>query len=155
MVTRISQPLTAVASRVMEEIRSMMGNMTLDEIQSRRGELTRCVTSNLSPMMVQDWGIALRQVTISDVILPEEIAQAMSRTAIARQDAEAKIVSSHADIAVAQNMKQAAEVYSDNPVSLRLRELATWTAMKNATFVVTSGHPRDLVAANLAPRAIA
>lgn len=68
--------------------------------------------------------------------------KAMSITADATRQADAKIINARADIETAKQYNEAAKIYAENPMTVRLREFQLWNSVSknpgSTLFVVPS-----------------
>ena len=88
------------------------------------------------------WGIKVQSVEIRDVKIPAELEDAMSRTAQADREREARVILAESERRVADQMQQAAIVYQDNRIALQLRTMnMTYESIKErgALMVIPSG----------------
>ena len=70
-----------------------------------------------------EWGITVQSVEIRDVRIPAELEDAMSRKAQADREKEARVILAEAELAVAEEMENAARVYVENPLALQIRAM--------------------------------
>ena len=88
------------------------------------------------------WGIKVQSVEIRDVRIPSELEDAMSRTAQADREREARVILAESELRVAEQMRQAAEIYERSKVALQLRTMhMTYESIKErgALMVIPSG----------------
>ena len=88
------------------------------------------------------WGIKVQSVEIRDVKIPAELEDAMSRTAQADREREARVILAESEQRVAEQMKQAAAIYEQSKVALQLRTMSmTYESIKErgALMVIPSG----------------
>ncbi|MGD8374540.1 MAG: slipin family protein [Acidobacteriota bacterium] len=130
-------------------LRSVLGQVDLDDLLSQRERLNSELQSILD-RHTDPWGIKVSAVEVKHVDLPPDMQRAMARQAEAEREKRAKIIHAEGELAAAQNIRDAAELFGDNPVSLQLRYLQTLvetSAEKNSTIVFPL--PIDLVQAFL------
>ncbi|WBO58928.1 hypothetical protein GT370_17810 [Acidocella sp. MX-AZ03] len=60
---------------------------------------------------------------IRDVKIPRELNDAMSRNAQAEKEKQARVTLASAEIAIAQQIVDAAQIYQENPVALQIRQM--------------------------------
>jgi regulator of protease activity HflC (stomatin/prohibitin superfamily) len=75
-VYRIRDVDAAIATTVAGIVRSEIGKMELDQVQSNRNELTAHIRAHVREM-VEDWGIEVTRAEILDVALDDATRQAM------------------------------------------------------------------------------
>jgi regulator of protease activity HflC (stomatin/prohibitin superfamily) len=103
-------------------LRDIIGKTELASLLSGRElldkELQKVIDSRSEP-----WGITVQSVEIRDVIIPEQLQDAMSRQAQAERERQARVILGDAENQIASKFAQAAEQYKDNPVALHLRAM--------------------------------
>ncbi|MCF8358304.1 MAG: slipin family protein [Prolixibacteraceae bacterium] len=67
------------------------------------------------------WGITCQNVGIKDIIIPQALADAMSKEAQAERERRARVILGTAETEIAEKFAKASEQYKDNPVALHLR----------------------------------
>ena len=67
------------------------------------------------------WGITCQSVGIKDIIIPETLADAMSKQAQAERERQARIILGTAETEISEKFALASKNYADNPVALQLR----------------------------------
>ncbi len=122
-------------------LRDIIGKADLVRMISDRenldAELQRVIDAKTS-----EWGITVQSVEIRDVRIPPGLEDAMSRKAQADREKEARVILAESELLIAEQMRQASEVYSKNPVAMRLRAMnMTYESIKErgALMVVPSG----------------
>ena len=75
--------------------------------------------------MTSPWGVKVTAVTIKDVELPETLRRAMAKQAEAERWRRARVLEAEGERQAAKIMAEAAMIYEQHPVALRLRELQT------------------------------
>ena len=122
-------------------LRDVIGKADLVRMISDRenldAELQRVIDAKTS-----EWGITVQSVEIRDVRIPPGLEDAMSRKAQADREKEARVILAESELLIAEQMRQASEVYSHNPVAMHLRAMnMTYESIKErgALMVVPSG----------------
>ncbi|MCE1198505.1 MAG: slipin family protein [Marinilabiliales bacterium] len=67
------------------------------------------------------WGITCQTVGIKDIVIPQGLADAMSKEAQAERERRARVILGTAETEIAEKFAKASEQYRDNPVALHLR----------------------------------
>ena len=67
------------------------------------------------------WGITCQNVGIKDIVIPETLADAMSKQAQAERERQARIILGTAETEIAEKFAEASKQNQDNPVALQLR----------------------------------
>ncbi|HVJ55062.1 MAG TPA: slipin family protein [Aliidongia sp.] len=103
-------------------LREMIGSNDLTTLLSDRKtadiELQRVIGTKTA-----EWGIDVTSVEIKDIAIPAGLQDAMSRQAQAEREKQARVTLASAEIAVAEQMVQAADLYEAHPAAMRLRQM--------------------------------
>jgi hypothetical protein len=67
------------------------------------------------------WGITCQNVGIKDIVIPQLLADAMSKEAQAERERRARVILGTAEVEIAEKFAVASEQYINNPVALHLR----------------------------------
>src|SRR5690606_17687899 len=67
------------------------------------------------------WGITCQSVGVKDIVIPQILADAMSKEAQAERERRARVILGTAETEIAEKFAKASEQYRDNPVALHLR----------------------------------
>ena len=110
----------AVAYIAQTGLRDIIGKHELAELLQNReeiaGDLQQVLDNHTNP-----WGITCQTVGIKDIIIPNALADAMSKQAQAERERQARIILGTAETEIAEKFASAARNYADNPVALQLR----------------------------------
>jgi regulator of protease activity HflC (stomatin/prohibitin superfamily) len=113
---------TAVKDRARVVLRDIVGEITLDELLSRRDEVATQVRGQVEQFVAQ-WGLHIESIALQDIQLPGDMQQAIARKAIAERDKQYVIIKSQADVESARNFAEAARILAEAPGALELRRL--------------------------------
>ncbi len=122
-------------------LRDVIGRTDLVRMISDRETLDKELQETIDAKTSQ-WGIKVQSVEIRDVKIPAELEDAMSRTAQADREREARVILAESELRVAEQMKKAAETYEQSTVALQLRTMnMTYESIKErgALMVIPSG----------------
>jgi uncharacterized membrane protein YqiK len=101
-------------------LRDMIGKNELAELLQERekvaDDLQKILDQNTNP-----WGITCQTVGIKDIIIPQNLADAMSKEAQAERERRARVILGTAEVEIAEKFAKASEQYRNNPVALHLR----------------------------------
>ncbi|AAM02060.1 slipin family protein [Methanopyrus kandleri] len=126
----------AVFNLAQTTLRSVLGEVDLDDILAKREELSERIREIIDEK-TEGWGIHVTGVEIRDVILPEEMRRAIARQAEAERDRRARVIQAEAEKQAAQDLRKASEVLGVNPGLLRtLQTLSEVSAEENVTIVI-------------------
>lgn len=146
-VLEVQDYLFATSQLAQTTLRSVLGEVELDELLSEREKLNAQL-QEIIDKHTDPWGIKVQLVEMKHVDLPENMVRAIARQAEAERERRAKIIHAEGESQAANNLMKAAEVLSKNPQALQLRFLGTLTeiaAEKNSTIVFPL--PIDLIKA--------
>lgn len=105
-------------------LRDVTGNVELDELLSNREEISQQI-KEIVDKQTDQWGVDVETVRIQNIELPAELKRAMAKQAEAERDRRATIINADGEKVAAQNLADAAKVFSEVPGALNLRTLAT------------------------------
>ncbi len=69
------------------------------------------------------WGVTVQSVEIRDVIIPQDLEDAMSRQAQAERERQARVILGESEKQIASSFAEASQAYIDNPTALHLRAM--------------------------------
>jgi regulator of protease activity HflC (stomatin/prohibitin superfamily) len=136
-VTEVSNFLYATSQLAQTTLRSVLGEVDLDDLLSKREELNVRLQSILDEH-TSPWGVKVTLVSVKQVDLPEQMIRAIGRQAEAEREKRAKIIHAEGEYTAAEKLAMAAEVIQRQPVAIQLRYLHTLVeigAEKNTTVV--------------------
>jgi len=114
----------AVSQLAQTTMRNVVGEMDLDELLSQR-ERASAKIKEIVDSLTDPWGLAVENVELKDIVLPEEMKRTMAKQAEAERERRAVVVMSEGEVQAASNLAQAAKTLSDSPGALHLRTLNT------------------------------
>ena len=118
-------------------LRSVLGQVELDDLLSQRDKLNRQLQQILDEH-TDIRGIKVSAVEVKHVDLPADMQRAMARQAEAEREKRAKIIHAEGELEASEKLSQAAAVIAREPVTVTLRYLQTLTEIaseKNSTIV--------------------
>jgi len=71
----------------------------------------------------REWGVHVSSVEIRDVLIPNELQDAMSMQAQAERERQARVILGDSERQVAQKFEESAKTYQNNPTALHLRAM--------------------------------
>lgn len=71
-----------------------------------------------------EWGITIQHIEITDIKLPQELQDSMSRLAQAEREKMSRILISEAEVGISKKLEEAAKTYENNPIALKLKNLS-------------------------------
>jgi len=112
----------AVSWAAQTALRDIIGRTSLAELLRGRDriekELQELIDARSTP-----WGVTVQSVEMRDIVIPNQLQEAMSREAQAAREKRARIILGEAEMEIAKSFEQASRVYQDNPTALHLRAM--------------------------------
>jgi len=145
-VVEVSNFLYATSQLAQTTLRSVLGEVDLDELLSQREKLNIRLQSILD-QHTSPWGVKVTMVEVKQVDLAEQMIRAIARQAEAERERRAKIIHAEGEFTASEKLAMAAEVIQKQPVALQLRYLQTLVEIgteKNTTIVFPL--PIDIIA---------
>ena len=136
-VIEVSNFLYATSQLAQTTLRSVLGEVELDELLSEREKLNMRLQSILDTH-TSPWGVKVTMVEVKQVDLPEQMIRAIARQAEAERERRAKIINAEGEYTAAAKLAMAAEVIQQQPAAIQLRYLQTLIDIgteKNTTIV--------------------
>jgi regulator of protease activity HflC (stomatin/prohibitin superfamily) len=121
-------------------LRDVLGQVELDELLTRREELGKKISSIVDEL-TEPWGIKVSMVALKDITMPETMVRAIAKQAEAEREKRSRIIVAEGELLASEKLAAAAKQYSEQPISLRLRELQTLTEIareRNLVVVTTT-----------------
>jgi len=144
-IVEIQDVLSATSQIAQTTLRSVLGKAELDTLLSEREQLNENL-QHIIDDQTEPWGIKVTTVEIKDVEIPASMQHAMARQAEAERERRAKIIDAEGEFQAAAKLLEAADLISQNPVTIQLRYLQTLREIggnENSTIVFP--FPLDLV----------
>jgi len=136
-VVEVSNFLYATSQLAQTTLRSVLGEVELDELLSQREKLNLRLQSILD-QHTSPWGVKVTMVEVKQVDLAEQMIRAIARQAEAERERRAKIISAEGEYSAAEKLSMAAEIIQKQPAAIQLRYLQTLidiASEKNSTVV--------------------
>lgn len=103
-------------------LRDITGRMMLADILVGRGtidkELQQVIDERTTP-----WGVTVQSVEIRDIVIPQDLEDAMSRQAQAERERQARVILGESEKQIAESFAEASQAYINNPTALHLRAM--------------------------------
>jgi regulator of protease activity HflC (stomatin/prohibitin superfamily) len=112
----------AIAWASQTALREIIGQMNLADILVGRAlmdaELQKIIDERTTP-----WGVTVQSVEIRDVVIPQDLEDAMSRQAQAERERQARVILGESERQIAASFAEASKAYHGNPTALHLRAM--------------------------------
>ena len=136
-IVEVSNFLYATSQLSQTTLRSVLGEVELDELLSQREKLNIRLQSILD-QHTAPWGVKVTMVEVKQVDLAEQMIRAIARQAEAERERRAKIIHAEGEYTASEKLAMAAEVIQKQPAAIQLRYLQTLVEIgteKNTTIV--------------------
>lgn len=136
-------------------MRDAIGRMSIADVALRRDQLDKELQEAIE-RETEAWGIAVLSVKVRDIVVPQQLQEAMSLEAQAEREKNARLILADAEGEISEALSDAAKTYDESDTALKLRtmHLLYDTVGKSGGTVVTvpsslsdgvSGEVSDLV----------
>jgi regulator of protease activity HflC (stomatin/prohibitin superfamily) len=136
-VIDVANFLYATSQLAQTTLRSVLGEVELDELLSQREKLNVRLQAVLD-QHTGPWGVKVAMVEVKQVDLPDQMIRAIARQAEAERERRAKIIHAEGEFMAAERLAGAAELMQKQPAAIQLRYLQTLVEIgqeKNTTVV--------------------
>jgi regulator of protease activity HflC (stomatin/prohibitin superfamily) len=103
-------------------LRDITGRMMLADLLVGRSsidaELQKVIDERTTP-----WGVTVQSVEIRDIVIPQDLEDAMSRQAQAERERQARVILGESEKQIAESFAEASKSYVNNPTALHLRAM--------------------------------
>ncbi|MEI6292815.1 MAG: slipin family protein [Methanomicrobiales archaeon] len=103
-------------------LREVIGKSFLSDMLEGRGKIDIELQKIIDRRTIE-WGVHVSSVEIRDVLIPNELQDAMSMQAQAERERQARVILGDSERQVAAKFEEAAKTYQNNPVALHLRAM--------------------------------
>ncbi len=145
-ILEVTNYLYATSQLAQTTLRSILGEVELDELLSQRERINVRLQAVLD-QHTGPWGVKVTMVEVKQVDLPDQMIRAIARQAEAERERRAKVIHAEGEYMAAEKLSMAAQQIQKEPVAIQLRYLQTLVeigAEKNTTVVFPL--PMDLLA---------
>ncbi len=123
-VVNVADFIRATSQIAQTTLRSVLGQSSMDDLLAEREKINQQLAQIIDEQ-TEPWGVKVSIVEVKDVELPQSMQRAMARQAEAEREKRAKIIHAEGEFQASQQLAAAADVVSQNPVTLQLRYLQT------------------------------
>ena len=103
-------------------LRDAIGRASVSEVAIRRNQLDQELQEVIEER-TSVWGITVMSVEIRDIVIPQELQEAMSAEAQAEREKNARMVLAEVEKDISSMLVDAANVYDENELAVRLRTM--------------------------------
>ena len=136
-VVEVANYLYATSQLAQTTLRSVLGEVELDELLSQREKLNVRLQGVLDKH-TGPWGVKVTMVEVKQVDLPDVMIRAIAKQAEAERERRAKIIHAEGEYTAAEKLAMAAARIQTEPAAIQLRYLQTLVEIgteKNTTVV--------------------
>lgn len=112
----------AIAWAAQTALREIIGQMSLADILVGRARMDADLQTIIDERTTP-WGITVQSVEIRDIVIPQDLEDAMSRQAQAERERQARVILGESEMQIAQSFADASQAYINNPTALHLRAM--------------------------------
>jgi hypothetical protein len=112
----------AVILSAQTALRDSIGKHPLTSLLSEREDLGREIQQALDAK-TNPWGVTILSVEITDIIIPKELEDSLSKQAQAEREKESRIILGAAEVEIAKKFREASSQYASDPIALQLRSM--------------------------------
>jgi regulator of protease activity HflC (stomatin/prohibitin superfamily) len=144
-IVEVENYLYATSQLSQTTLRSVLGQVELDELLSQREKINKELQEILD-RHTGPWGVKVSNVEVKNIDLPQEMQRAIAKQAEAERERRAKVIHAEGELQASEKLAQAAKVLSAEPASIQLRFLQALTEIateKNSTIIFPV--PIDLI----------
>lgn len=121
-VLEVENYLEAVVLSAQTALRDAIGKHDLAVLLSKREELGKEIQQILDAK-TNPWGVTILSIEITDIIIPKELENALSKQAQAEREKQSRVILGAAEVEIAKKFEEAAKQYEHNPIALQLRAM--------------------------------
>jgi len=121
-VLEVENFLEAITLSAQTALRASIGKNRLTTLLSDKEYICNEIQKMLDEK-TNSWGISIMSVEITDIVIPQNLEDAMSKVAQAEREKESRVILGSAEVEIAEKFEKAAERYKDNPTALHLRAM--------------------------------
>ena len=112
----------AVEQVALTTLRTVLGQHTLDDILKAQDTISELMQKAIDGV-TEPWGVKVERVQMKSVEIPPSMQRAMAQEAEALREKRARLIKAEAELAAAEQLRNAAEVIMQNPSALELRRM--------------------------------
>jgi regulator of protease activity HflC (stomatin/prohibitin superfamily) len=103
-------------------LRDIIGKKMLADILVGRSSIDRELQTVIDERTTP-WGVTVQSVEIRDIVIPQDLEDAMSRQAQAERERQARVILGESEKQIAASFSEASQAYINNPTALHLRAM--------------------------------
>ncbi|MBN2434357.1 MAG: hypothetical protein JXK07_03720 [Spirochaetes bacterium] len=104
-------------------LRNAVSSHILTDFLAQNSKIEECIRKSVDSKTT-DWGITIQNIEITDIQIPHELQQSLSRMAEGERERNARILIAEAETEIAEIYKKSAGIYDTSPTALTLKNLS-------------------------------
>ena len=121
-ILEVENYIEAVILSAQTALRDAIGKHDLSSLLSEREELGKEIQMALDAK-TNPWGVTILSIEITDIIIPRELEDSLSKQAQAQREKQSRVILATAEVEIAKQFSEAAQTYADDPTALQLRAM--------------------------------
>jgi regulator of protease activity HflC (stomatin/prohibitin superfamily) len=113
---------SAITWAAQTALREIIGSLNLADILVGRAKMDKDLQTIIDER-TNPWGITVQSVEIRDIVIPQDLEDAMSRQAQAERERQARVILGESEKQIAHSFADASKAYANNPTALHLRAM--------------------------------
>jgi hypothetical protein len=113
---------SAISWAAQTALREVIGSLNLADILIGRAKMDKDL-QKIIDQRTTPWGITVQSVEIRDIVIPQDLEDAMSRQAQAERERQARVILGESEMQIASSFAEASLSYKNNPTALHLRAM--------------------------------
>ena len=122
----------AVEQIALTSLRTLLGQHTLDNILKAQDTFSEEMQKSIDAV-TEPWGVKVERVQMKNVEIPPTMQRAMAQEAEALREKRARMIKAEAELAAAEQLRDAAEVIMQIPAALELRRKCSPRSARSRT----------------------
>jgi len=119
-ILEVENFLEAVVLSAQTALRDAIGRHDLAGLLAEREKIGKEIQEVLD-RKTNPWGITILSIEFTDIVIPKELEDAMSKRAQAERERQSRVILGTAEIEISDKFVEAAKRYKDDPTALHLR----------------------------------
>src|SRR6201997_3643345 len=113
---------TAVIQVALTTLRTGIGQHSLDEVLKEQEAVATVIQQKIDTV-TEPWGVKVERVEMKNVEIPQSMQRVMAQEAEALREKRARVIKAQAELAAAEQLRQASEIIMQSPAGLELRRM--------------------------------
>jgi regulator of protease activity HflC (stomatin/prohibitin superfamily) len=119
-ILEVESFLEAVVLSAQTALRDAIGRHDLADLLAERERIGKEIRQTLD-RKTNPWGITILSIEFTDIIIPRELEDAMSKRAQAERERQSRVILGTAEVEISEKFVEAARRYREDPSALHLR----------------------------------